>query len=52
MKGFAERAWPLSDLLVGQYINPQARTKLKVMKKPVPFEWKEEHQLSHTLIEK
>ena len=53
VKGFAEIARPLNDLLVGHYTNPQARKKVKVIKKPVPFEWKEEHQHSfQTLIEK
>ena len=53
VKGFAEIARPLNDLLVGHYTNPQERKKIKGIKKPVPFEWKEEHQHSfQTLIEK
>ena len=46
VKGFAEIARPLNDLLVGHYTNPQAIKKVKVIKKPVPFEWKEEQQHS------
>ena len=37
MKGFAETAWPLNDLLVGHYNNPQTKEKLKGIKKPVFF---------------
>ena len=35
VKGFDEIARPLNDLLVGHYTNPQARKKLKGIKKPV-----------------
>ena len=53
VKWFAEKARLLNDLLVGLYTNPQTRKKLKEIKKPLLFEWKEEHQHSfQTLIEK
>ncbi|MCG8034916.1 MAG: hypothetical protein JAZ03_22460, partial [Candidatus Thiodiazotropha taylori] len=48
IKGFAAIARPLNDLLVGHVTNPKAR-KTKRPKK-VPFEWKEEQQLSFEVI--